>query len=192
MVNELNNGQTVSLDTIRSGGLTVKGKPLNLEQDENDPNLYTAKIEYTDEEKEETGAKDLFVTYSLNEPVGTVVIVDALPESDAFKDLTDAEKFTKMNSLEFQTGKPEPTQLADGSLRGKIGIEASQNKEAKKAKRESYKKNSLNKEINSDEAVEKKRQELTKLNKERSAVNFEAEEEQNKLLSEQANTKNNQ
>jgi len=185
MTTPINNGQTLSLDTIRSGGLTVNGKPIEFNESEDNPNVYTGVVEFTDEEKE-SGAKDLLVTFHLNEPVGTVAIYDLLPDSPEFEGLTEAEKFTKLNSYEYQSGKPEPTQIADGSQSNKIGIAAAKSKAAKDVNRESFKKNSLNKEINSEEALKKSREQQAKAVKERKANDVEAEEKQNKALEEQA------
>jgi hypothetical protein len=175
MAQELSDGQTVSLDVIRSGGLTYRGKPLEFAESDDNPNSYTAIVEFTDEEKD-LGAQDLLVVYRLNNPVGTIDVSTLLPEGDEFEGLTDAEKYTKLNSLEYQTGKPEVTQLADGSQQSPIGIAALKSKAAKDAGIESYKKNSLNKEINSKEALKKASEAEAKRNKERKANVVEVEE----------------
>lgn len=175
MTQELSDGQTVSLDVIRSGGLTYRGKSLEFVESDDNPNSFTATVEFTDEEKD-LGAQDLLVVYRLSNPVGTIEVSTLLPEGDEFEGLTDAEKFTKLNSLEYQTGKPEVTQLADGSQQSPIGIAALRSKAAKDSGKESYKKNSLNKEINSKEALKKASDAEAKRNKERKAANFTTEE----------------
>lgn len=178
MPQEISDGQTVSLDVIRSGGLTIKGKPVEFQESEDNPNVYSGTVEFTDEEKE-LGAQDLLAVYKLIDPLGTVTTSILLPDTDEFKDLTDAEKFTKLNSLEYQTGKPESTQLADGSQTSPIGIAALKSKAAKDTGKESYKNNSLNKEINSKEAVKKRNEEQqAKRAKERREAQAKQEQEQ--------------
>lgn len=130
MTTSLKDGQILKLSSVKSGNLVYNGKPVTLEKDNKDENsqIYKGKVEFTDEEKEtSSGKKDVLITYELNDPVGTIRINNALPEDDKdddFAGLTDAEKFTKMNSIQYQTGVEEVTQIADGSQESPIGVAA--------------------------------------------------------------------
>lgn len=125
---DLADGLIIDHSNVNSNNLTYRGKPVKFQKDENS-NIYRADVKFNEEEKAQ-GKQDAVLTYSPNFPTGTVAVVQALPDDEDFKDLTDAEKFTKLNSLSYQTGTPEATQIADGSQATHIGIQANANKEA--------------------------------------------------------------
>jgi len=153
----LSNGQTLALSTILSGGLSVKGRPVEFQQSEKDPLEYIAVASPQDGDE---NTDEYLVTFSIKSSDGVVNIYPRVSQDDEdFQGLTEAEQFTKKNSLEYQTKEPERTQLADGSMQSPIGIAAARSQAAKDVKRESFKKNALNKEINNDEAITKKQQE---------------------------------
>jgi hypothetical protein len=124
---DLADGLIIDHSNVNSNNLTYRGKPVKFQKDKNS-NIYRADVKFNEEEKKQ-GKQDVVLTYSPNAPTGTVAVVQALPENEDFKDLTDAEKFTKMNSLSYQTGTPEPTQIADGSQVTHIGVQANSNRE---------------------------------------------------------------
>jgi hypothetical protein len=153
----LSNGQTLALSTILSGRLSVEGRPVEFQQSEKDPLEY---VVVASPQEGDTNTDEYLVTFSIKSSDGVINIYPRVSQDDPdFQGLTEAEQFTKKHSLEYQTKEPERTQFADGSMQSPIGIAAARSEAAKNAKRESFKKNSLNKEINSDEAIAKKQQE---------------------------------
>ena len=126
---DLSDGLIIDHSNVNSNNLTYRGKPVKFQKDEQS-GTYKAEVKFSEEEQEQ-GYHDVVLTYQLNNPTGTVEVKQLLPDNEDFKDLTDAEKFTKMNSLSYQTGRPEPTQIADGSQVTHIGVAAKNSKAAK-------------------------------------------------------------
>jgi hypothetical protein len=104
---ELFDGLILSLNNVNDE-FTFMGKPIKLEQDKNNPNLYTATQDLSDEEKAAGNNLQSAITLSIGTPEGTVSIRQMPPDTDEFKDLNDAEKLTKLNSIKYQFGA-EPT-----------------------------------------------------------------------------------
>jgi hypothetical protein len=154
---EIKDGQQLDIGSVKSGGdFTYKGKSLKFEQPdkENNPNLYKAKVEFSDEEKK-LGNKDQVITVLGPRTVeGTISVTDALLDDE---NLTDAEKFTLMNSLAYQTGTPENTQIADGRLRTHIGVQAVANKKSEQEQQglQKAKKDQVEKQAESKAAADK-------------------------------------
>lgn len=152
MTTELKDGHVLSLSSVKSGGLQYKGKPVTLELDNEKTQSYKGTATFTDEEKK-LGNQDAVIIFNLDNPIGTIKIHNALKdgkEDDEFEGLTDAEKYTKQNSIQYQTGMPEVTQIADGSQATHIGVEAL----ASRKKDEESKSNKINKKYEDPKKVE--------------------------------------
>ena len=114
MVVEINNGLLVSLERLLSDNeeVTYRGKTVKFEQSEKNPMVYTAQTKISDEEKK-AGNSDYRFIFSVEDALGKVTVQKVIPEevekSDEFKDLTDSEKVTKLNSIAYQHRKQEPT-----------------------------------------------------------------------------------
>lgn len=109
---EIKDGLQLPLSRLLNDQLTFKGKPISFEKlSEEQPNIYRASTNLSEEEKKHN--RDWEFIFSLEEAIGTVraSLVPLEDNSDEFKDLTDAERVTKTNSLTFQLKQPEPTDV---------------------------------------------------------------------------------
>lgn len=109
---ELFEGLILTVDQAKNGSFTFKGKEVKLEQDKNNPLVFSGKTKLTKEE-EKAGNLNVGFTYNAGIATGTVNTYIVIPETDDFKDLNDAEKITKLNSIEYQFGA-EPTDTGKG------------------------------------------------------------------------------
>jgi len=104
---ELREGLILTVDQAKNGSFTFKGKEVKLEQDKNNPLVFTGQTKLT---KDEVKAGNLNTAFTYNAGIATGVVNSYLviPDTEEFKNLNDAEKITKLNSIEYQFGT-EPT-----------------------------------------------------------------------------------
>jgi len=131
---DIRQGQSFDIQAIQaSQDLTFKGKPVTFEVVDEDERVYQARTELTDEDIK---AGNLYVdVLTVQFPVGqgVVVVSQEAPkqlEKD-FKNLSDAEKLTKLNSLQYTLNRKEPRQIASGNLSTTIGQQAAKSVEKK-------------------------------------------------------------
>lgn len=110
---ELKAGAILTLDQISTLNFTYKGKDIKFERSESNPNVFTARTYLTQEEKE-AGNLDTAFTFNAGVAVGEVSAYQLAPETPEFQKLTDAEKFTKLNSVAFTHNTSEPVDTGDG------------------------------------------------------------------------------
>ena len=113
---ELKNGLILTQSKVKNTKFTFNGKDIELKQDENNPLLYTARSSLTEDEKK-AGNRDyeFFLNFGDAEGVVSVNILPPQLENDPeFKDLNDAEKLTKLNSIAYQYKTSEPTDIGKG------------------------------------------------------------------------------
>ena len=113
---ELKNGLILTQSKVKNTKFTFNGKDIELKQDENNPLLYTARSSLTEDEKK-AGNRDyeFFLNFGDAEGVVSVNILPPKLENDPeFKDLNDAEKLTKLNSIAYQYKTSEPTDIGKG------------------------------------------------------------------------------
>jgi hypothetical protein len=128
---EIRDGQIFTLDEIKSNQFTYRGKEVKFEQNENNPNVYEGKIELSDEEKQ-AGNPERSFSFNIGTAQGIVSLYTAPPDTEDFQDLTDSEKVTKLNSIEYQHNTTEPTDTGEGLdavLEKDMGKAQPQNKE---------------------------------------------------------------
>jgi len=128
---ELRDGQVLTLDQIQNDKFTYNGKELKFEKTESNQNVYEAKLEPSEQEKQ---AGSLARAFSINigAAQGVVTSYVLAPEAEGFEDLTDSEKITKLNSLEYQHQTNEPTDVGDSLdvvLEKNLGTPQPQNKQ---------------------------------------------------------------
>ena len=112
---ELRDGLILTQSKVAAGNFTHNGKPIELKQDENNPLLYSAQEKLSEEEKK-AGNQEFAFYLNFGEAEGTlrkVLSPSALDQHPDFKDLNDAEKVTKLNSIQYQYGA-EPTDIGKG------------------------------------------------------------------------------
>jgi len=113
---ELKSGLILTQSKVKNTKFTFNGKDIELKQDENNPLLYRARSSLTEDEKK-AGNRDCEFFLNFGDAEG-VVSVNLLPpqlENDPeFKDLNDAEKLTKLNSIAYQYKTSEPTDVGKG------------------------------------------------------------------------------
>jgi hypothetical protein len=112
---ELKDGLILTQSKLAAGNFTHNGKHIELKQDENNPLLFSAQETLTKEEKE-AGNQEFAFYLNFGESEATVRKVlspSQLDKDPAFKDLTDSEKITKLNSIKHQFGS-EPTDVGAG------------------------------------------------------------------------------
>src|SRR6476469_10705752 len=131
---DIRQGQSFDIQAIQaSQDLTFKGKPVTFEVVDEDERVYQARTELTDEDIK---AGNLYVdVLTVQFPVGqgVVVVSQEAPkqlEKD-FKNLSDAEKLTKLNSLQYTLNIKEPREIANGNLTTTIGQQAAKSVEKK-------------------------------------------------------------
>src|SRR5580765_5936892 len=113
---ELKAGLILTQSKVKNTKFTFNGKDIELKQDENNPLLYTARSSLTEDEKK-AGNRDyeFFLNFGDAEGVVSVNILPPKLENDPdFKDLNDAEKLTKLNSIAYQYKTTEPTDIGKG------------------------------------------------------------------------------
>lgn len=163
MTTEISEGMVIHPDTVKQNNLSYKGKKLNFECVDKVNQTYQAKYELSDEEKKHNVEKLFSVSFP---PIASHITSSLLPpNTDEFKDLTDAEKHTKLNSLEYTTGQKEKTQVGDGSMETPIGIEANKNRDKNKSAFEKSREASLDKKEKEREESAKEEQQQEKSNK---------------------------
>ena len=136
---ELQAGHVLSLQSLKNGGLTYQGKPLEFECTNEDERVYTARATLTQEEI--NAGNNVEQEFTIQFPVGEgiVSVNPKLPtllenKNKLFKDKTDAEKHTIINSLEYTTNRQtEPRQLADGSVATTTGVKANESSDKSKS-----------------------------------------------------------
>ena len=129
---ELREGLILTVDQVKNGSFTFKGKEVKLEQDKNNPLVFTGQTKLT-EDQVKAGNLNVGFTYNAGIATGTVNSYTVIPDTDDFKDLNDAEKVTKLNSIEYQFGT-EPTDTGnqlDHVLQNSVDTTPSQDKPAK-------------------------------------------------------------
>jgi len=112
---ELKDGLILTQSKAAAGGFTHNGKPIELKQDKNNPLLWSAQETLTKEEKE-AGNQEFAFYLNFGESEGTIRKVlspSVLDKDPAFKELNDAERVTKLNSIKHQFGE-EPTDIGKG------------------------------------------------------------------------------
>jgi hypothetical protein len=128
----LNDGLILTVDRVQNETFTFRGKEIKLEQDENNPLLFTARTNLSQEEKE-TGTRDFAFTYNVGVASGTVAAYPLPPDDDPqLNDLTDSEKVTKVNSLAYQFKMAEPTDRGnqlDKALQNSVDTTPAQDKQ---------------------------------------------------------------
>lgn len=127
---ELREGLILTVDQVKNGSFTFKGKEVKLEQDKNNPLVFTGQTKLT-EDQVKAGNLNVGFTYNAGIATGTVNSYTVIPDTDDFKDLNDAEKVTKLNSIEYQFGT-EPTDTGnqlDHVLQNSVDTTPSQDKQ---------------------------------------------------------------
>jgi len=112
---ELKDGLILTQSKAAAGNFTHNGKPIELKQDKNNPLLWSAQETLTKEEKE-AGNQEFAFYLNFGESEGTIRKVlspSVLDKDPAFKELNDAERVTKLNSIKHQFGE-EPTDIGKG------------------------------------------------------------------------------
>lgn len=109
---ELKEGQILTLDDIQNNSYTYKDKTIKFERDPNFQNVYTAKTELSQEEKD-AGSLERVFTYNAGTASGTVTSYVLPPNTPVFQQLSDSEKLTRLNSLAFQHNTNEPVDTGD-------------------------------------------------------------------------------
>lgn len=110
---EIKDGSILAISTIEGNNFTFNGKPIKFEQDKNSPTLYTARTQLSKQEKD-AGNLETALTFSVGDATGIISAVTCPPETEDFKDLTDSEKITKLNSIAYQHNTIEPTDVGVG------------------------------------------------------------------------------
>jgi 6-phosphofructokinase len=161
---EIQEGHVISIQTVKNGGLTFQGKPLEFECVNEEERVYQARAELTEEEI--AAGNNVEHVFTIQYPIGEGVITrtsalpKALEKKKENKELTDAEKHTKINSLEYSLGRTaEPTQLADGSRATTTGQKAN---ESNKENKTSQPLQSTKEEVSGKEQGQQKQQESKK------------------------------
>jgi hypothetical protein len=147
MAKELKEGLILTLDQVKTDSFTYKGKEIKLEQDENNPLVFRGQTKLSKKEEEAGNLNTAFV-YNAGLASGTVNSYTVIPETDDFKDLTDSEKVTKLNSIEYQFGK-EPTdqgEQLDHVLQNSVDTTPSQDKQTQQQQQQQQQKESQQKE----------------------------------------------
>lgn len=137
---EIRDGMETSLSKILASP-TFRGEELKFEKSPDNDLVYIANTNISDEAKK-AGNFNYQILFSLAESIGTVRInhtpISAGDDDPEFKDLTDAERVTKRNSLAFQRGIPEPQQDGthlDEALGKALSAKPEDSEQAKQDKR---------------------------------------------------------
>ena len=131
---DIQTGQSFDIQSIRaSQGLKFKGKPIQFELIDEDELVFQGRTELTDEEIKAGNVYVDVLTVQFPISQGTVVLTKEAPKQldKDFKELSDAEKLTKLHSLQYTLGRDEPRQIASGNLSTTIGRAAAKETEKK-------------------------------------------------------------
>jgi hypothetical protein len=135
MAKELREGLILTLDQVKTDSFTYRGKEVKLEQDENNPLVFRGQTKLSKKE-EEAGNLNVAFVYNAGLATGSVNSYNVIPDTDDFKDLNDAEKVTRLHSIEYQFGK-EPTdqgEQLDHVLQNSVDTTPAQDKQQKQQK----------------------------------------------------------
>lgn len=110
---ELKEGQILTLDEIQNNTYTYRGQELKFEKSDVSPSVFTAKTTLSQEEKDQ-GNLERHFAFNAGTASGTVISYVAPPDTGVFKELSDSEKVTKLNSIAYQHNTNEPVDTGDG------------------------------------------------------------------------------
>lgn len=140
MAKELKEGLILTLDQVKTDSFTYKGKEIKLEQDENNPLVFRGQTKLSKEEEKAGNLNTAFV-YNAGLASGVINASIVIPDTDDFRDLNDAEKVTKLNSIEYQFGT-EPTDQGnqlDAVLQTSVDATPSQDKQQQQGQQQKQK-----------------------------------------------------
>jgi hypothetical protein len=137
---DLREGLILTVEQVKTGSFTYKGKEIKLEQDENNPLVFRGQTKLSKKEEEAGNLNTAFV-YNAGLASGVVNTSIVIPDTDDFKDLTDSEKVTKLHSIEYQFGT-EPTddgKQLDHVLQNSVDTTPAQDKQTQQQQQQKQK-----------------------------------------------------